>query len=131
MVIGWSFWRTVAKGAKAQSNPVLLLVVGRWLYMSLIRPLPPISWWAFGIGLTLVVACIVIAGVLESPVPFLPIAALIIFGEWRGTRCPECGRKMRSRKVPLQGGPEYRLYYECPHCEGLWDPNLKFDPSGD
>src|SRR6266853_1199926 len=100
--------------------------------MSLVRPLPHGPWWALALALLVFFGGVVVAGWLGSPWPLVfPVVAIIIFGEWRGLRCPQCRRRLVSRKVPVEGGPAYRLFYECPECEGLWDSNLLFDPSKD
>lgn len=100
--------------------------------MSLVRPLPHGPWWSFAVGLLVVLSGFVLAGWLGSPWPLVaPVVGIIIIGEWRGFRCPQCRRKLVSRKTPVEGGPAYRIFYECPHCEGLWDPDLLFDPTKD
>jgi hypothetical protein len=96
--------------------------------MSLMRPLPSGSKWGFALGILALVGCIVAAGWFSSPLPLLLIVGIIAIGEWRGERCPQCRRKLLARKVPVEGGPSYRVFYECRHCERMWDPDLHFDP---
>jgi len=100
--------------------------------MSLVRPLPHGPWWALALALLIFFGGVVVTGWLWTPWPLAAsVVGTIIFGEWRGFRCPQCKRKLVARKVPVEGGPAYRVFYECRHCEGLWDPDLLFDPSSD
>jgi len=100
--------------------------------MPLTRPLPHGPWWALALALAIFFGGVIVAGLTGSPWPLVaPVVAIIVYGEWRGFRCPQCTRKLTERKVPVEGGPAYRIFYECRHCQGLWDPELLFDPSKD
>jgi hypothetical protein len=98
----------------------------------LLRPLPHGPWWAFALGIVLLLAGFALSGWLSAPFPLvICVVGIIVFSMWRGFRCPQCGRKMRERRAPIDGGPAYRIFYECTQCEALWDAEMKFDPTDD
>jgi hypothetical protein len=96
--------------------------------MGIVRPLPKSPWWTLPVTVTVILAAIVGAGWSQSPWPLLGLGLIILVGELRGFRCPQCRRRLRSRDVPIEGGPAYQVFFECTHCEALWDGQMKFDP---
>jgi hypothetical protein len=97
--------------------------------MSLVRPLPKEARWVVVFGVSVVALSCIAAGLLASPWPFLAIVAFIVFSFARGERCPQCKHRLKERRVPIDGGPAYRLYWECPRCVALWDAERTIDPS--
>lgn len=69
------------------------------------------------------------AGLLMSPWPLLILVVFIAVGEIRGFRCPQCKRRLKERRVPVGGGPAYKVFLQCEHCAALWDGEMAFDPS--
>jgi hypothetical protein len=99
--------------------------------MSLVKTFPRGPWWALALGLAVFFGGIVAAGLVWSPWPLAAcVVGGVVFGEARGLRCPQCGRRLAERKTPVEGGPAYRLFLECRHCCELWDSGHVFDPSG-
>ena len=96
--------------------------------MGIVRPLPKSPWWTLPVTVAVILATFLSAGWFQSPWPFFGLALIIALGEWRGFRCPQCRRRLRSRDVPIDGGPAYQVFYECTSCEALWDGQMKFDP---
>jgi hypothetical protein len=41
-----------------------------------------------------------------------------------------CGSRLTERRMPVDGGPAYRIFLECSHGVAQWDPELAFDPRG-
>ena len=100
--------------------------------MRLVRPLPNGPWWAFALGLLAVVGGIIATGLLSSPWPLaISVVGVIVFVEARGLRCPQCRRRLTQRKVPVDGGPAYRVFWECSRCVALWDGEMIVDPTRD
>jgi len=92
--------------------------------MSLVRQLPGPRWWVLALALAAFVGSLWATAWLGSPLPLLACAGLIAFAEWRGVRCPQCGKRLVSNEVPLEGGPAYRTFYECPACNGMWESDV-------
>ena len=105
--------------------------------MKLIRPLPEGPWWLYALGLLAIVGgfiaivsfppsalVIVVAGLVI-------VAGIAVVAEARWVRCPQCGRRLTERKVPVDGGPAYRVFWECPGCVALWDGEMIIDPTRD
>ena len=70
--------------------------------------------------------------VLSSPWPLVAsVVGIIMFGEARGLRCPQCVRRLTERKVPVDNGPAYRRFWECRHCVAVWDGESIIDPTQD
>src|SRR6185369_14988517 len=106
--------------------------VSRHPPMALVRPLPRGPWWAFALGLFAFLAGVVAAGLLSSPWPLVAsVVGIVVFVEARGLRCPQCGRRLTERRVPVDDGPAYRMFWECRHCSALWDGDMIFDPTRD
>jgi hypothetical protein len=97
--------------------------------MSLVRPLPKQPRWVFVLGVSIVVLSFLATGLLGSPWPMAAILGYIMFCHARGERCPQCKRRLVERRVPVDSGPAYRLYVECPHCVALWDTERTIDPT--
>ena len=96
--------------------------------MRLVRQLPGPPWWGLALGLAAFVGSLLATVWLASPLPLLPWVAVIAFAEWRGIRCPQCGTRLVSHEVPLDGGPAYRTFYECPACKGMWESDVIGSP---
>ena len=103
----------------------------KFFLMSLVRPLPKQPWWSLPVTVVVIIATFLAAGLLNSPWPFLALALIVIIGEIRGFRCPDCKRRLKSRDIPVQGGPAYKVFYECVRCATLYDGQMTFDPSQD
>jgi hypothetical protein len=100
--------------------------------MTLVRPLPKGPWWAFALGLLVFIAGAIVAGLLWSPWPLVAsVIGIVVFVEARGLRCPQCRRRLTERKVPVDDGPAYRLFWECRRCAALWDGEMLYDPIKD
>jgi len=100
--------------------------------MGLVRPLPDGPWWKFALGMLVFMGSIVVSVWLSSPVPAaFSVLGIIMFVEARGLRCPQCRRRLKQRKVPVEGGPTYRVFWECSRCIALWDGERLVDPTRD
>src|SRR5712675_818408 len=100
--------------------------------MALVRPLPRGPWWALALGLLVLLGGMVAARWLSSPWPLLvPVVGIIVYGAARGLRCPQCGRRLAERRVPVDGGPAYQSFWECRRCSALWDGEVIVDPRSD
>ena len=72
------------------------------------------------------------AGIFSSPWPLVgSVVGILVFAQARGLRCPQCGRQLVLRKVPVDGGPAYRMFWECRRCVALWDGEIVIDPTRD
>jgi hypothetical protein len=99
--------------------------------MALIRPLPRGPWWAFALALVVFLGGFFAAGILSSPWPLVfSVLAIIGFCSLRGVRCPQCGRRLTERRVPVDDGPAQRIFWECSGCAAVWDGQSVFDPRG-
>jgi len=77
-------------------------------------------------------AGVVAAGLLRSPWPLVAsVVGIIVFGEVRGLRCPQCRRRLTERRVPVDEGPAYQMFWECPRCVAVWDGQMVIDPTRD
>src|SRR5689334_21704024 len=95
-------------------SATIKLAVLIMLRMSLVRPFPRGPWWAFALGLFAFFAGIIVAGLFSSPWPLVTsVVGIVVFGEARGLRCPQCGRRLSKRKATVDGGPAYHSFLEC------------------
>jgi len=100
--------------------------------MALLRTLPRGPWWAFALALVVFLAGVIAAGWFSSPWPLVAsVLGIILFCAARGVRCPQCGRRLAERRVPVDDGPAYRRFWECRHCVAVWDGESVVDPSQD
>ena len=99
--------------------------------MGIVRPLPKGPWWRLPLTVVVILFAILGTGLLQSPWPMLIAVVVIVVGELRGLRCPQCNRRLKQRRVPVDNGPAYKVFYECPHCAALWDGEMTFDPTRD
>ena len=77
-------------------------------------------------------AGVIAAGFLSSPWPLIAsVLGVILLCLARGVRCPQCGRRLTERRVPVDEGPAYRRFWECSHCVAVWDGEAIIDPTQD